>query len=250
MIKIRKGFTLIELLVVIAIIAILAAILFPVFAQAREKARAASCLSNTKQIGTALQLYIDDYDETYPCATEWSHSYYGVGTYNAWNNGIPGALWPYIKNKGIFCCPSASKSLTDPANQVAVSYLFNGIICGLYGTNVDAVNGGGLRFAPQSMANITRPSEIFINAEMKSASYNNYINPYRMENGAVRRNPNIGLVIDVHNGGQNHTFCDGHAKFVKNGQVKIGDFGASLYGVGRDVYEVDYYFNLGISPDI
>ena len=66
MITIKRGFTLIELLVVIAIIAILAAILFPVFAQAREKARAASCLSNCKQIGTAIQLYTDDYDETLP----------------------------------------------------------------------------------------------------------------------------------------------------------------------------------------
>src|ERR1044071_6983028 len=62
----RRGFTLIELLVVIAIIAILAAILFPVFAQAREEARAISCLSNSKQIGLALYMYIQDYDEKYP----------------------------------------------------------------------------------------------------------------------------------------------------------------------------------------
>ena len=68
MITIKKGFTLIELLVVIAIIAILAAILFPVFAQAREKARQTSCLSNMKQLGTATQLYMDDYDETFPPA--------------------------------------------------------------------------------------------------------------------------------------------------------------------------------------
>ena len=62
----RRGFTLIELLVVIAIIAILAAILFPVFAQAREKARNAACLSNCKQLGTAVMLYVQDYDEVYP----------------------------------------------------------------------------------------------------------------------------------------------------------------------------------------
>lgn len=62
----RSGFTLIELLVVIAIIAILAAILFPVFAQAREKARSASCLSNTKQLGLGLVMYVQDYDETFP----------------------------------------------------------------------------------------------------------------------------------------------------------------------------------------
>src|SRR5438034_6492919 len=64
--KSRNGFTLIELLVVIAIIAILAAILFPVFAQAREKARSISCLSNNKQIGTAYMMYLQDYDENFP----------------------------------------------------------------------------------------------------------------------------------------------------------------------------------------
>src|SRR5215471_14245464 len=65
------GFTLIELLVVIAIIAILAAILFPVFAQAREKARQTSCLSNTKQLGTAIIMYIQDYDESHPMGWGW-----------------------------------------------------------------------------------------------------------------------------------------------------------------------------------
>ncbi|MBC7807537.1 MAG: prepilin-type N-terminal cleavage/methylation domain-containing protein, partial [Akkermansiaceae bacterium] len=64
--RVKSGFTLIELLVVIAIIAILAAILFPVFAQAREKARQISCLSNQKQIGIAMMMYVQDYDETYP----------------------------------------------------------------------------------------------------------------------------------------------------------------------------------------
>src|SRR5260221_8538249 len=70
----RHGFTLIELLVVIAIIAILAAILFPVFAQAREKARAISCLSNCKQIGLATMMYIQDYDETYPLGYTWDEN--------------------------------------------------------------------------------------------------------------------------------------------------------------------------------
>src|SRR5438270_8287108 len=76
----KRGFTLIELLVVIAIIAIIAAILFPVFAQAREKARQATCVSNMKQIGTALTMYQQDYDETYP----FGYQYYG--TYDAQGN--------------------------------------------------------------------------------------------------------------------------------------------------------------------
>ncbi len=91
----RFGFTLIELLVVIAIIAILAAILFPVFAQAREKARQTQCLSNGKQIALALQSYATDYDNYLPVYI-WPQSY------------IVGArLMPYIKNTGIFKCPSS-----------------------------------------------------------------------------------------------------------------------------------------------
>src|SRR5437016_4580570 len=91
----HSGFTLIELLVVIAIIAILAAILFPVFARAREQARASSCLSNTKQLGLAHQMYWQDYDET---------------TVTSWSYGFPGDFeWyvqPYIKNLQILFCPS------------------------------------------------------------------------------------------------------------------------------------------------
>src|SRR5205809_1822128 len=101
--RVRKsGFTLIELLVVIAVIAIIAAILFPVFAQARERARMSACASNMKQIGTALMMYTQDYDETFPCIRfhEWSAEK-GKFCY-VWKN----ALRPYLKSLDVFGCPS------------------------------------------------------------------------------------------------------------------------------------------------
>jgi prepilin-type N-terminal cleavage/methylation domain-containing protein len=106
----RKGFTLIELLVVIAIIAILAAILFPVFAQAREKARETMCLSNLKQIGLAYDQYIIDFDETTPVTDKTlvvPGVVPGTVTYSTWYTD----LMPYIKSWGIFLCPSRN----DPA---------------------------------------------------------------------------------------------------------------------------------------
>jgi len=97
-----RGFTLIELLVVIAIIAILAAILFPVFAQAREKARAVTCVSNLRQLGTAIQMYATDYDQKYPY-WNWGASGQGGGNMKSlWHV----AIFPYVKNTGIYACPS------------------------------------------------------------------------------------------------------------------------------------------------
>ena len=104
----KRAFTLIELLVVIAIIAILAAILFPVFAQARESARLTSCLSNMRQLGLALRMYSQDYDETYP------NIYQGWGQGTNYQEGWQwrNAIQPYTKNKGIMKCPSNPTS--DP----------------------------------------------------------------------------------------------------------------------------------------
>src|SRR5579859_5250723 len=120
----RSGFTLIELLVVIAIIAILAAILFPVFSQAREKARATSCLSNCRQLGLAITMYADDHDEAYPCSCMQGM---GMGMQNmqSWLD----TTQPYIKNWSIFRCPSDSSPLWTNMNSMGVmrrsSYGFN-----------------------------------------------------------------------------------------------------------------------------
>ncbi|MDR3707348.1 MAG: DUF1559 domain-containing protein [Capsulimonadaceae bacterium] len=100
--KSRNGFTLIELLVVIAIIAILAAILFPVFATAREKARQTACLSNMKQLGLAALQYIQDYDECYPKGIPYQSDSYNYGM------GWAGQIYPYVKSMGAFVCPSDS----------------------------------------------------------------------------------------------------------------------------------------------
>jgi prepilin-type N-terminal cleavage/methylation domain-containing protein len=116
----RTGFTLIELLIVIAIIAILAAILFPVFAQARERARASSCLSNMKQMGLGLMQYTQDHDETMPPAYYYntcSPNAAPSGGYDA--SGIiqwSGLVQPYVKSTQIFVCPSDKIGGLAPTN--------------------------------------------------------------------------------------------------------------------------------------
>jgi prepilin-type N-terminal cleavage/methylation domain-containing protein/prepilin-type processing-associated H-X9-DG protein len=141
----KRGFTLIELLVVIAIIAILAAILFPVFAQAREKARQASCQSNLKQIGSAIMMYRQDYDEQMPFRVN-SSTAGGAGNFNhtnwnppaAWTPAIvDGLYWgwfyqPYTKNRQIYVCPS---TVTQIMKVETRTYSFNG-------RYLDGNNGG------------------------------------------------------------------------------------------------------------
>jgi prepilin-type N-terminal cleavage/methylation domain-containing protein/prepilin-type processing-associated H-X9-DG protein len=128
--KPAQGFTLIELLVVIAIIAILAAILFPVFAQAREKARAISCLSNEKQIGTALLMYVQDYDEQFPsgCTLSYPNGPTNLNSYN-YGLGWAGPVYPYTKSAQILKCPDDSTANVNATNTTEAlypeSYLYN-----------------------------------------------------------------------------------------------------------------------------
>jgi prepilin-type N-terminal cleavage/methylation domain-containing protein/prepilin-type processing-associated H-X9-DG protein len=154
----RKGFTLIELLVVIAIIAILAAILFPVFARARENARRASCMSNLKQIGLGMMMYVQDYDGKYFLRTYSSDGAGKItGTIYSYWYPISGKQWvlePYIKSTQLFVCPSNSTAYQ--------SYAYNSYPATIQYTEsmidepsqmiaiVDDQFGGGIAYAPNS----------------------------------------------------------------------------------------------------
>jgi prepilin-type N-terminal cleavage/methylation domain-containing protein/prepilin-type processing-associated H-X9-DG protein len=207
----RRGFTLIELLVVIAIIAILAAILFPVFARAREKARQASCSSNEKQIGLAMMMYVQDYDEMYP-------SVYDDG------NGYPAGriIWadkilPYVKNRELFRCPSQSINIT-----AQLAGLWPGSLQATrYQMPMSHVFPEGLSL-PASMASFAAPAETVMILESSNAWYQHYCprhvtapmalmpGPPQWINGQLNES-----TYPWHNEGLNVAFCDGHVKWMK-----------------------------------
>jgi prepilin-type N-terminal cleavage/methylation domain-containing protein/prepilin-type processing-associated H-X9-DG protein len=218
----RKGFTLIELLVVIAIIAILAAILFPVFAQAREKARAISCASNAKQVATAHLMYSQDYDE--------SVNYYFSGWYDP-ATGTGGQWWwrlqPYIKNWGIFQCPSVSNSsmAIDPATGNFISDPG----WGGFGYNYAHMSPCAVLctpgIAPYKLAAYQRPAETIVFADGQGTCGTHDPSVASQTIGCtlhVNVNspdecfgyPNNKLA-NRHSGGGNYAFLDGHVKWYR-----------------------------------
>lgn len=205
----RSGFTLIELLVVIAIIAILAAILFPVFARARENARKSTCQSNLKQLGNGLMMYLQDYDERFPAG-----DVAGIAA----TGGVFFGLDPYLKNTQVWVCPSDSLqnvlSLEAPTRWPAF--------------NRPASYGYNYWWQYQSQAVAQAVSETAMIVEMIERPYfyadghNGFLDPptntvypicdaahsYRVSNAAR------------HSEGLNMMFADGHVKWVKRENVE------------------------------
>jgi len=193
-----KGFTLIELLVVIAIIAILAAILFPVFARARENARKSTCQSNLKQMALAAMQYSQDYDET----MVRTNIRVADGTYRGW----VWLLQPYVKNTGIFTCPSRPTAKWDGTNPAV--YAYHGY--GFFG--IENVANGGLGLSGRSMAEIKAPSEVAMFGDSPSDLW------YVIDWDDIRSSDNGGASEARHSEGANFAFVDGHVKWVKDGK--------------------------------
>jgi prepilin-type N-terminal cleavage/methylation domain-containing protein/prepilin-type processing-associated H-X9-DG protein len=202
-----NGFTLIELLVVIAIIAILAAILFPVFARAKEKAQTVSCASNEKQLVLAILMYVGDYDEQMPFQMPNDNT-------DALT-AIPMKIMPYVKNGGLFECPAAAP--VRMGGTVRCAYFWNGPLM-MYPYQV-------------GLAKIARPAEVCALWEYGWTHYRSYAYPYNPttdpENGWQTFWSVYYAGPRLHNGGMNMGFVDGHVKWVQESQQFSGLFGLS-----------------------
>ena len=226
----RTGFTLIELLVVIAIIAILAAILFPVFARAREKARQASCLSNVKQIVLAHLMYLQDYDEVFmPHVTERTAP---AGTPDTAAARAPYSyktkLEPYVKNGQVFKCPSGTP-WPDPApgKWYTTDYGNNHNEALLPGANQQAWYAANPDFGfnnAVTLGSITYPAQFILIGDASRASGvpsrgGMYPQPWAFDDSALPDANQQARMIARHNGGANVGYADGHAKWAKESQL-------------------------------
>ena len=214
----QSGFTLIELLVVIAIIAILAAILFPVFAQARENARKSNCQSNLKQIGTGILMYAQDYDEVLPLSYRYQDP--PTNSILSWWEDL---LQPYVKNYDIMVCPSdsdgvyASRRPLGTANPLRFSYAANG-------------HGGGSGVVPMggnsgscSLSQIQTVSNLILIGETRSTSTGGGKEWWSVDHADAYAADGVGLIDRRHSSGSNWLFADGHVKFLKKTERSMWD---------------------------
>lgn len=237
----HSAFTLIELLVVIAIIAILAAILFPVFAQAREKARQASCLNNTKQLSLGYLMYVQDYDEIFPRRDNGDGIDPNIPTEQrdptpGHSNGL---IYPYLKNFGILTCPSESDRAqwVDPNRidflDVALTPEWS---ARYYGWK--AQWGWGQTYGYNGYRDPNYPSQgvnlrplAAINKPAKTILLAHSLGPRGATWGCgwfIQWNPDASAgfyvpITDIHNGGGPVAFCDGHVKFVRQKTAHAND---------------------------
>ena len=213
-----SGFTLIELLVVIAIIAILAAILFPVFAQAREKARQSACLSNEKQITLGILQYIQDYDEGFPLSVVNRLANPPAGAIIGWAD----ASQPYIKNLQVFQCPSEpSAPNLDPTKPGYTDYYINKnasdgdqtLPLSQQPAYTILIGEGGQFKGDAPLANQTAR---FRSNGCNGAGDTTTLDPQQPVCPRTGLAYNLGGGGVRHTGGANFTYLDGHAKWVKN----------------------------------
>ncbi len=216
-----RGFTLIELLVVIAIIALLAAILFPVFARARENARRASCMSNLKQVGLGVMQYVQDYDEKYPFTTdnpENSRIVYDFATAAPPNFSPLATIFPYTKSWQILRCPSSSPNPDAmPVGNNATNYLISGVI---FRTDY------GL-----SMAAVSQPVSRVMISELQMISSYAAVRPFESSAGTYIYWLPSASYSNQHMEGGNLLFSDGHVKWRKQSGICASDFGLLNSGV-------------------
>ena len=201
----RPGFTLIELLVVIAIIAILAAILFPVFAKAREKARQTSCLSNVKQLSLGCIMYAGDYDETLPRGrVQHSPADCSNNSKAFWQHVIQ----PYVKNTQMFRCPSnTSVSITCGRYY---TWANNMQVQNSYGINCRWGTSGGTQ-----LATIPQPASVFYVVDGRNAG-GGWWRGFLDANGSCAQDQ---YLREIHNEGLNIAMADGHAKWFKSSKA-------------------------------